>query len=79
MIICKLYNYWFDASRFPAFWRSSFVVPVFKTSEKSGHSITVPLFGKVFEVLIYAELVTSHVLFSDKQYEFRYADLPLMC
>lgn len=77
-VLSKLYNKCLTASCFPAYWKSSTVVPVFKNSGKlSDPSISLlPLFGKVLEALINSELVkhlTSWGLLSDKQYGFHFS------
>ncbi len=80
--LSKLYNYCLKESCFPDCWKSFSVVPVFTNSGNLSDPFNyrpislLPLFGKVFEALINAEVVnhlTSHNLLSDKQYGFRYA------
>lgn len=77
-VLSKLYNKCFDASYFPAYWKSSSVVSIFKNSgelaDPSNYQpINLPLFGKILKAQINSELVKHFTLcglLSDKYYGF---------
>lgn len=81
-VLPKLHRKYLAASYFPAYWKSSSGVLVFKNSEEQSDPSNycpiclLPLFRKVLKAPINAKLVkhlTWHDLLSDKEYGFQFA------
>lgn len=79
-VLSKLYIKYLITSSFLTCWKSSSEFQVFKNSVLSNYRVIscLPLFGKLLEVIIYAEFfkrLTSQDLLSNKQYGFHFCVL----
>lgn len=78
-IICNLYNNCMDKGEFPQIFKLSKVTPIFKKGNKElienyRPVSTLPIFGKIFEKIIYSRLYqyfASKKILSNNQFGFR--------
>ena len=77
--LCKLYNQYMSAGSFPDLLKTSKITPVYKKGNKKlienyRPVATIPIFGKIFEKIIYIRLhsfLSCKGIISDSQFGFR--------